>query len=118
MIGRTVLFSLLIISFLVSACGFNAPGGFAGQTPTPTPFLPNFGGEVPAEQPVVVVEGEPEAANVGNFAPPSAASDIAVPEPMGTLAQPEGQINILLMGSDQRPNDGGFRTDVNLLLTL
>ncbi|MEX1071252.1 MAG: LCP family protein, partial [Anaerolineales bacterium] len=43
---------------------------------------------------------------------------VAVPEPMGTLAQPEGQINILLMGSDQRPNDGGFRTDVNLLLTL
>ena len=37
---------------------------------------------------------------------------------MGVLPQPKNQINILLMGSDQRPFDGGFRTDVLLLLTL
>jgi LCP family protein required for cell wall assembly len=37
---------------------------------------------------------------------------------MGLLEQPPNQINILLMGSDQRPNDGGFRTDVLVLVTL
>lgn len=37
---------------------------------------------------------------------------------MGIFNQPEGQTNILLMGSDQRPNDGGFRTDALLLVTL
>jgi polyisoprenyl-teichoic acid--peptidoglycan teichoic acid transferase len=115
---RTVLFPLLILSLLVSACGASGEFAHAGQTPTPTPFLPNFGGEVPEEEEVVVIDGDPGPANVGTFAPPSAASDVAVPEPLGSLAQPEGQINILLMGSDQRPNDGGFRTDVNLLLTL
>jgi LCP family protein required for cell wall assembly len=38
--------------------------------------------------------------------------------PMGLLEQPPNQINILLMGSDQRPNDGGFRTDVLVLVTM
>jgi LCP family protein required for cell wall assembly len=41
-----------------------------------------------------------------------------VPPPTGILAHPEGQVNILLLGSDQRPNDGGFRTDTIILLTL
>jgi LCP family protein required for cell wall assembly len=34
------------------------------------------------------------------------------------LPQPEGQVNLLLLGSDQRPNGGGFRTDTILLLTV
>ena len=31
---------------------------------------------------------------------------------------PAGQTKILLLGSDQRPDDGGYRTDVIILLTL
>ena len=34
------------------------------------------------------------------------------------IKQPENQINILLLGSDQRPYEGGFRTDVILLVTV
>jgi polyisoprenyl-teichoic acid--peptidoglycan teichoic acid transferase len=34
------------------------------------------------------------------------------------LEKPEGQVNILLLGSDIRPNDGGFRTDVIMWLSL
>jgi LCP family protein required for cell wall assembly len=37
---------------------------------------------------------------------------------LGILSHPEDQINILLLGSDQRPNDGGFRTDTIQLLTI
>ena len=44
--------------------------------------------------------------------------DIQIPPPTGILPQPSGQINILLLGSDQRPYEGGLRTDTIMLLTL
>ena len=44
--------------------------------------------------------------------------DLAAPAPVGILAHPEDQINILLLGSDQRPGDGGFRTDTIQLMTI
>ncbi len=34
------------------------------------------------------------------------------------IPQPAGQVTILLMGSDQRPQTGGFRTDTMVLLVL
>lgn len=34
------------------------------------------------------------------------------------INEPENQVNILLLGSDQRPYEGGFRTDVILLATI
>ena len=37
---------------------------------------------------------------------------------MGVLPQPDNQINILLLGSDQRTDQVGFRTDVILLVTI
>jgi LCP family protein required for cell wall assembly len=52
------------------------------------------------------------------FPGPSESPSIAIPPPVGRLPQPDGQVNILLLGSDQRPNDYGFRTDTILLLTL
>ena len=43
----------------------------------------------------------------------------ATPSPTeDTLEKPEGQVNILLLGSDIRPNDGGFRTDVIMWVSL
>ena len=123
---RLLLLALLLGSLLLAACLPGQVGALAyfGQTtPTPTPFLPDL---VMDEAPVI------SAALVGNkpgisgliparfedFPPPTAESDIAIPNPVGRFVQPEGQMNILLLGSDQRPDDGGFRTDVILLLTL
>lgn len=106
---------LLIMAMLLTAC---APAGFAAGsgTPTPTPFLPGIPApQVPADQPVVL--SNPNL-SFGEFPAPSELSDIEIPPQMGRLAQPEGQLNILILGSDQRPNDGGFRTDVIELLTL
>lgn len=37
--------------------------------------------------------------------------------PVGDLVPPEGQVNILLLGSDWRPNSG-YRTDVILLISI
>ena len=55
---------------------------------------------------------------MGEFPPPSVYADIPIPPPVGLLPQPEGQVNILLLGSDERPEVGGIRTDTILLLTL
>jgi LCP family protein required for cell wall assembly len=101
-----------------------------GSTPTATPFQPlaptptylptNFPTAIPTERPT------PEPAQVASaesrtwadYPGPTVWPDIEVPSPTGILAHPEGQVNIMLLGSDQRPNDGGFRTDTIILLTL
>ena len=61
----------------------------------------------------------PEITNTwGSYPGPSVYPPIAIPPPVGIIPQPGDQTNILIMGSDQRPNEGGYRTDVLLLLTL
>ena len=44
----------------------------------------------------------------------STVSNVSIP----LIKPPENQVNILLLGSDQRPYEGGFRTDVILLVTI
>ncbi len=78
--------------------------------PTPTVFIPPT-----AELPEIV---EPVAKSWDDYPGPTVWPDIDIPAPTGILAQPEGQVTILLLGSDQRPSDGGLRTDTILLLTL
>lgn len=115
---QTFLFALLASSLMLGACFPASQQAMAQFTPTPTPFLPLI---EDGDHPVVAIDevgAEAAAAVVGDFAPPSAASDVEIPAPMGRLPQPNGQVNILLLGSDQRPNEGGFRTDVILLLTI
>ena len=41
-----------------------------------------------------------------------------IPFPVGMLPQQKDQINILLLGSDSRPNSSIFRTDTIILLTI
>lgn len=71
--------------------------------PTPTPFQPESIGYVPQTTPEPFVASEPEVE----------------PSPtQKTLQKPEGQVNILLLGTDLRPNDGGFRTDTIVWVSL
>jgi LCP family protein required for cell wall assembly len=115
---------LVVLSTLIAGC-FPSNSGTAyalAGTPTATPFLPTFVNSSVGDQQVSDEEpaGNSSQASlyVANFPPATSVSDIAVPNPVGRLPQPEGQLNILLLGSDKRPDDGGFRTDVILLLTL
>jgi polyisoprenyl-teichoic acid--peptidoglycan teichoic acid transferase len=104
----------LLLVFLLCALGYILVAGmlaedatspayaYAMQTkqaldsaPTPTPFQPE--GEIPNE---------------------TRAPDQALTPTLRTLQKPEGQVNILLLGSDARPNDGGFRTDVIVWVSL
>lgn len=122
----------MVAAFLLAACipGFSPTSQLGQSTPTPTPFLPTFDlpqtTDVPAVAPLPEQLAEPISpvphgmlpASFGGYPAPAAESDLALPNPVGRFIQPEGQTNILLLGSDQRPDDGGFRTDVVLLLTL
>jgi LCP family protein required for cell wall assembly len=101
-----------------------------GSTPTATPFQPlaptptylptDFPTPIPTDRPTPEpAQLAPEVSrNWADYPGPTIWPDIEVPAPTGILAHPEGQVNILLLGSDQRPNDGGFRTDTVILLTL
>jgi LCP family protein required for cell wall assembly len=93
-------------------------------THTPTPFMPmaptpggpnNPNPNAPSS---VGPNSTPLANTWGSYPGPSVPPGTAIPTPMGIFSQPAGQTNILLMGSDQRPFDGGFRTDVLLLVTI
>jgi LCP family protein required for cell wall assembly len=99
-----------------------------GSMPTPTPFQPipptpiyssddlSDGNTVEAAAEIAVTSTV--APVWGDYPGPSVWPDIDMPAPVGILSHPDGQLNILLLGSDQRPNDGGFRTDTIQLLTI
>lgn len=84
----------------------------ASTGPTPTPFLPT-GPTAIAPTPTAV-----PVAPWGDFPGPSVPPNVPIPPAVEPVNQPAGQINVLLLGSDQRPNTGGFRTDTIVLLTL
>jgi LCP family protein required for cell wall assembly len=85
-------------------------------TPTATPFQPE-GEDYTTE---TVVANNPDVDTDQEFTPdPDPFTEDADPTPtLRTLQKPEGQENILLLGSDARPNEGGFRTDVIVWLSL
>ena len=85
-----------------------APNGIA----TPTPFLPL--------DPTAIanIPRSTAAPTWRNFPGPRVQPAVPIPPPVEISEQPAGQVNVLLLGSDQRPYEGGFRTDTILLLTL
>ena len=125
---------LLILALVLGACdaaraSFTPTAGQVAGNPTPTPFLPmtsiedagiktaSLGSDVAQEAPLTV--GDEVSGPVwGRFAAPSQDSDIELQPPAPLINQPEDQITILVMGSDLRPNTGGYRTDVMMLVVL
>lgn len=132
---------------LVSACSFagigvNNPAGPPprqllivappGSTPTATPFQPSEATATPiilpteATLPVplpsttsgVTEMAEGQGRSWSDYPGPVVWPDIQIPPPTGILPQPAGQVNIMLLGSDQRPYESGLRTDTIILLTL
>lgn len=97
----------ILIAGLLAGGGTNPAYAYAMQTkqaldsaPTPTPFQPESG------------TPNPTAGRTQNELGQGPAS---TPR---TVTKPEGQVNVLLLGSDVRPNDGGFRTDVIVWVSL
>lgn len=120
---RKTLIALLVLTFLLSACNFPINGEFTSTVipisdllinqqskylPTPTPFQPI---------PPTPTLGQPPA--TGNSGDATQAGIPAESSPLAPqqLDRPQGQVNILLLGSDWRAGSG-FRTDVILLVSL
>ncbi|TAK12468.1 MAG: hypothetical protein EPO32_08485 [Anaerolineae bacterium] len=106
-------------------------GAPPNSTHTPTPFqpLPITPTLAPTERPTQAPTRELPTAvplatatsiptNWVGYPGPVIYPPLAIPNPVGRLPQPDNQINILLLGSDQRPYDSGFRTDTIILVTL
>ncbi len=92
----------------------NQPSPFPTPTylPTPAPTLP-VSAPLPAPLPVLVTPP------VGEYPTPQIIpNSIEIPPPSGLLPQPPNQVNILLLGSDQRPYSSIYRTDTIILATI
>ena len=137
---------MIILVIAISACSFpgieqeNTSGRQArqllvvappGSTPTATPFQPSLPTPttipvletaLPVPQPSTTTSptemAQGENKSWSDYPGPVVWPDIQIPPPIGILPQPAGQINIMLLGSDQRPYEGGLRTDTIILLTL
>jgi LCP family protein required for cell wall assembly len=96
-------FVLLTLISLISACNFPmAPL----SAPAAVSMNPNF---LFNPTPLPTATPTPQ---IGSF---TASQNFT---PAGLIPQPKGQVNILLLGSDQRLGRGGFRTDTILLFTI
>ena len=113
-----IILLLLALVLLTTACSLPAAEGKPqavsqliltpdpNASPTPTPFQPVPGPDAsftPAE-------------NAGDAPSQAAATPTEVPL-IDRLPRPDGQVNILILGSDFRP-DMGFRTDTIVLVSL
>jgi LCP family protein required for cell wall assembly len=96
----------------------------ADSTPTPTPFQPATRTAKPStnnpDKTAVPQATQSCGNNIGNNFPDPQIYPVStqIPSPVEVLPQPSGQINILLLGSDERPYTGGYRTDTIILATL
>lgn len=135
---KNTIFNLLVFSMMLIQTGcsqFLAPepeiatpeyvlvGAPADATPTPTAFQP----VAPTAGPRIPQNSEKTNAirvvsvRITPIANPFPEDDPALDpnlKQMELFRQPENQMNIILLGSDQRPNDNGFRTDVIMLATV
>ena len=84
-------------------------------TATATPFQPVG----PTLTPTVTFTPEPTATATPTNTPEPVATDLPAPTPVNIpVESSQGIVNILLLGSDSRPNEGGFRTDVIMFVSI
>lgn len=80
-----------------------------GKKPTPTPFQPLP--PTPTYLPEVRSQvDETRSAQADDESPPESGPALTIP--------PDNRLNLLLLGSDKRPYEGGFRTDTIILVSL
>jgi polyisoprenyl-teichoic acid--peptidoglycan teichoic acid transferase len=125
-----ILFSISIALFLIAGCslppapaptngGTSQVSGHGNQATTdpnapatPTPFQP--GGDTSATS----APQQTGTADLGQTDGPVPQSGTPTKTPyLNRYTKPDGQVNILILGSDFRPN-AGYRTDVMLLLSV
>jgi LCP family protein required for cell wall assembly len=129
------LINLLAVIFLMLVgCGGNLAGNGSSLVATSTPQtkliaadLNNLGlGDVfmpvdptPADEGPIFPTATPNGNEPTDWSSvlPNGEGGSAL-QPATPLKIPDDQVNILLLGSDQRPYEGGFRTDVIMLVSI
>lgn len=124
---------ILFLVFSLTSCGSAAvfPGALQhggplvtndpNATSTPTPFIP---APPTATSPPVATSTPTPLPTVtpiypwGGFDAPVEPSAIEIPQPMPLLDFPDGVVNVILLGSDERPYEGGHRTDTIMIISL
>lgn len=131
---KRILLLLLAVALLQAACspfaGQVLPGAGAigsqnevasDATHTPTPFSPIEATATPAATVLptaTVVPTLDPSRPWGNFDAPIQASAIEIPPPAEPIQFDADVVNILVLGTDARPNEGGYRTDVMMVVSL
>lgn len=126
---------LLGLIFIIAACTTLA-GGFLGSpaqltaplvtvppdaTATATPFSPVEATITPTPLPPTTPTPSPSPTPVDpweNFPAPVEASAIELRRPLKPHEENDELVNILILGSDQRPYEYGHRTDVMMLVSI
>lgn len=94
------------------------PGPTHTPWPTPTPSPTPLWTATFTPSPTASPTPTPEPAQTSDYRPPLIYPiSTQIPYPVEPIPQPEGQINIVLLGSDQR-NGPDFRTDTIILVTI
>lgn len=122
----------LSVAFALALAGCNPPSASLGSagpivtappdaTATSTPFLPLP--QTPTALPTAPFTATPPASPTpvnpwGDFPAPSEPSAIEIPRPMEPIRFADGVVNVVLLGSDQRPYEGGHRTDTVMIASL
>ncbi len=121
---------MVAMAYAVSGCGAGflggaPPGVLVTQNPlatiTPTPFLPLAPTGTPLPPPLASATPTLLPTSVdpwGDFPGPSEPSAIDIPRPAPEIPFGPDVVNILLLGSDQRPYEGGHRTDTIIIVSL
>jgi LCP family protein required for cell wall assembly len=99
---------------LISVTGSDEEGSASGP---PLSESDAYAGEAIAER-VLFHEEQKSAGLWAESELPEKSRKGEFPAPAALIEQADGQVNILMLGSDQRPDDGGFRTDVLLLVSV
>lgn len=122
---------LLILAAASLGCTLSMPGILASPSATPaiTPYVPatwtltptQSSSATPTPTETVTPTPGPTATPVDpweNFPPPSSPSAIEIPRPMPLIEQPDSVVNIVIIGSDARPNEGIARSDTLMVASL
>lgn len=122
---------ILVLAASVLGCTLSVPALLASPSATPgiTAYLPPTWTTVPTQSttdtptPTATITPTPGPTATlvdpwENFAPPSEPSAIEIPRPMPLIDQPESVVNIVIIGTDSRVNEGIARSDTLMVASL
>jgi LCP family protein required for cell wall assembly len=124
---------VLAIPLLLVGCGGNNPDQGQPPVPTTTPLtkllaadLDNLGLEnvfmpvdpTPYPNGPIFPTATPDGRAPTDWESVLPETSASTNQPAAPLNLPHDQVNFLLLGSDQRPYEGGFRTDVIMLVSI